>query len=141
VDPVERLWELKRRMDKLKRSPEAAVMFGMLTAAGLAPTAVERAAVEVMRKKASLVLTNVPGPRRPVYLAGARLAGVMFWVPMAGRLGLGLSIFTYAGHVTLGVAADAGLVPEPHELIEDFEAELDSLAEAVRDAGHTRPLH
>jgi WS/DGAT/MGAT family acyltransferase len=139
--PVERLWELKRRMDRLKRSPEAALTFGMLSAAGLAPTAVERAAVEVLRKKASLVLTNVPGPKRPVFLAGARLAGVMFWVPMAGRLGLGLSLFSYAGHVTLGVAADAGLVPEPHELLAGFEAELDSLAEAVRAAGHTRPLH
>jgi WS/DGAT/MGAT family acyltransferase len=140
-EPVARLWELKRRMDRLKRSPEAAVTFGMLAAAGMAPSAVEKAAVEVMRKKASLVLTNVPGPKRPVYLAGTRLAGVMFWVPMAGRLGLGLSLFSYAGHVTLGVAADAGLVPEPHALIEDFEAELDSLAEAVKDSGSSRPLH
>jgi WS/DGAT/MGAT family acyltransferase len=141
ADPVDRLWELKRRMDKLKRSPEAAVVFGMLSAAGLAPAPVERMAVDVMRKKASVVLTNVPGPKRPVYLAGARLAGVMFWVPMAARLGVGLSIFSYAGHVTLGVAADVGLVPEPRELIEDFEAELESLAEAVRDSGHARPLH
>jgi WS/DGAT/MGAT family acyltransferase len=140
-EPVARLWELKRRMDKLKRSPEAAVMFGMLAAAGMAPTAVERAAVEVMRKKASLVMTNVPGPKRPVYLAGARLGGVMFWVPMAGRMGLGLSIFSYAGHVTLGVAADAGLVPEPRELITDFDEELESLAEAVRASGSTHPLH
>ncbi|MFL5355867.1 WS/DGAT/MGAT family O-acyltransferase [Archangium sp.] len=140
-DPLERLWELKRRMDTLKRSPEAAVMFGMLSAAGLAPAPVERMAVEVMRKKASLVLTNVPGPKRPVYLAGAKLSGVMFWVPMPARLGVGLSIFSYAGHVTLGVAADAGLVPEPHELLEDFELELESLAEAVRGAGHPVPLH
>jgi diacylglycerol O-acyltransferase / wax synthase len=140
-DPVDRLWELKRRMDKLKRSPEAAVVFGMLSAAGLAPAPVERMAVDVMRKKASVVLTNVPGPKRPVYLAGARLAGVMFWVPMAARLGVGLSIFSYAGHVTLGVAADEGLVPEPRELIEDFEAELESLAGAVRDSGHSRSLH
>jgi diacylglycerol O-acyltransferase / wax synthase len=140
-DPVDRLWELKRRMDKLKRSPEAAVVFGMLSAAGLAPAPVERMAVDVMRKKASVVLTNVPGPKRPVYLAGARLAGVMFWVPMAARLGVGLSIFSYAGHVTLGVAADEGLVPDPRELIEDFEVELESLAEAVRDSGHSRPLH
>ncbi|KFA94407.1 WS/DGAT/MGAT family O-acyltransferase [Archangium violaceum] len=141
VDPVDRLWELKRRMDKLKRSPEAAVVFGMLSAAGLAPAPVERMAVDIIRKKASVVLTNVPGPKRPVYLAGARLGGVMFWVPMAARLGVGLSIFSYAGHVTLGVAVDEGLVPEPRELIEDFEAELESLAEAVRDSGHSRPLH
>jgi len=139
-EPLERLWELKRRMDRLKRSPEAAVMFGMLTAAGMAPTAVERMAVEVMRKKASLVLTNVPGPRRPVYLAGAKLSGVMFWVPMAGRLGLGLSIFSYSGHVTLGVAADASLVPEPRELVQGFEQELTAMAEAVKAAGHS-PLH
>jgi len=134
-DPVARLWELKRRMDALKRSPEAALVFGLLTAAGFVPASVERAAVEVMRRKSSLVLTNVPGPRRPVYLAGARLSGMAFWVPMAGRLGLGLSLFSYAGHMTLGVAADAGLVPEPREIIEDFEAELASLAQAVRDAG------
>ena len=139
-EPLERLWELKRRMDRLKRSPEAAVMFGMLTAAGMAPTVVERVAVEVMRKKASLVLTNVPGPRRPVYLAGAKLSGVMFWVPMAGRLGLGLSIFSYSGHVTLGVAADASLVPEPRELVQGFEQELTAMAEAVKAAGHS-PLH
>jgi diacylglycerol O-acyltransferase / wax synthase len=134
-EPVERLWELKRRMDSLKRSPEASVVFGMLTAAGLAPAPVERAAVEVMRRKSSLVLTHVPGPRRPVYLAGARLSGMAFWVPMAGRLGLGLSLFRYAGHVTLGVAVDAGLVPEPRVLIEDFEAELEALAQAVREVG------
>ncbi|MFY0564378.1 WS/DGAT/MGAT family O-acyltransferase [Archangium lansingense] len=140
-NPVDRLWELKKRMDKLKRSPEAAVVFGMLSAAGLAPAPVERMAVDVMRKKASVVLTNVPGPKRPVYLAGARLAGVMFWVPMAARLGVGLSIFSYAGHVTLGVAADEGLVPDPRELIEDFEEELESLAEAVRESGHSSPLH
>jgi diacylglycerol O-acyltransferase len=135
-DPVGRLWELKRRMDELKRSPEAAMVFGMLTAAGLAPAPVERAAVDVMRRKSSLVLTNVPGPKRPVYLAGAKLSGMAFWVPMAGRLGLGLSLFSYAGHVTLGVAVDAGLVPDPRVLIADFEAELDALAQAVRDAAH-----
>jgi hypothetical protein len=60
---------------------------------------------------------------------------------MAARLGLGLSIFTYAGHVTLGVAVDAGLVSEPEELIADFDEELDALAEAVRGAGHTHSLH
>jgi predicted component of type VI protein secretion system len=44
------------------------------------------------------------------------------------------------GHVTLDVAADAGLVPEPRELVQDFEEELTSLAEAVRASGHS-PLH
>lgn len=137
--PVERLWELKRRMDAIKRSPQAAVVFGLLTAAGRAPAPMERLAVELMRRKASLVLTHVPGPKRSLYLAGARLGGVAFWVPMAGRLGLGLSLFTYEGQVTLGVASDAGLVPEPRELIACFEQELEGLAEAVRQGEAPRP--
>jgi diacylglycerol O-acyltransferase / wax synthase len=139
-DPVERLWELKRRMDRLKRSPEAAVTFGLLSAVGLTPMPVERMAVDVMRRKASLVMTNVPGPKRPVYVAGTRLAGLVFWVPMAG-LGLGLSLFSYAGHVVLGVAADAGRVPEPGRLIDAFEEELETMAEAVREAGGAGRLH
>ncbi|HSP81495.1 MAG TPA: WS/DGAT domain-containing protein, partial [Myxococcaceae bacterium] len=140
-EPLARLWELKRRMDRLKSSPEAVVMFGMLAAAGRAPLSVERRAVEVMRRKASLVMTNVPGPKRPVYVAGARLAGVMFWVPMAARLGLGLSLFSYAGCLTLGVAADANLVPEPEQLTRAFDVELAALAEAVREAGGQGSLH
>jgi diacylglycerol O-acyltransferase / wax synthase len=140
-EPLGRLWELKRRMDQLKNSPEAAVMFGMLTAAGMAPAAVERKAVEVMRRKVSLVMTNVPGPKRPVYVAGAKLAGVMFWVPMAARLGLGLSLFSYAGCLTLGVASDAHLVPEPERLTRAFDAELAALSDAVRTAGGKGPRH
>jgi hypothetical protein len=51
----------------------------------------------------------------------------MFWVPQSGRLGLGISILSYAGHVTVGVATDAGLVPEPDEIVLGFYGEYDEL--------------
>jgi len=49
---------------------------------------------------------------------------VMFWVPQSGRLGLGISILSYAGGVMLGVATDEGLVPDPERIVAEFEKEL-----------------
>ncbi|MDY7226836.1 WS/DGAT/MGAT family O-acyltransferase [Hyalangium rubrum] len=132
-EPRRRLRELKRRMDALKRSPEAAVTFSLLGMVGLAPAALERRIVEVLGTRGTLIMTNVPGPRHPVYLAGTRLSGLMFWVPQAAKLGLGVSIFSYAGQVTVGVSVDAGLVPDPRRLVSAFHAELSSLAST--DAG------
>jgi WS/DGAT/MGAT family acyltransferase len=128
--PLERMRELKRRMDALKRSPQALVTMGVLEVAGWAPMAVERAVADLLETKATLVMTNVPGPRRPVHLAGMRLGGVMFWALPAG-LGLCVSVFSYAGQVALGVTADAGLVPDPQALIEGFHEELDALWQAA----------
>jgi hypothetical protein len=102
--------------------------FGALNVLGLAPAPVERALVETLGTRATLIVTNVPGPRQPVYLAGTRLEGVMFWVPQAGKLGLGVSLFSYAGQVTVGVAADAGLIAEPDALVDGFHRELAALA-------------
>ncbi|WP_426749140.1 WS/DGAT/MGAT family O-acyltransferase [Myxococcus sp. Y35] len=126
--PLRRLQELTRRMERLKRSPEAVLTFGALELLGYTPAALERWAVDTFGSKASLVATNVPGPREPVSLAGTRLEGLTFWVPQTGHLSLGVSLFSYAGQVTVGVAADAGRVPDPHALIEAFHAELDALA-------------
>ena len=138
VEPRRRLRALKQRMDALKRSPEAALTFGMLGMVGMVPVAVERAAVDVLAAKGSLIMTNVPGPRHPVYLAGTKLAGLMFWVPQSGKVGLGVSIFSYAGQVTVGVSVDAGLVPDPHRLVSGFRDELRALASEASpgDASH-----
>jgi hypothetical protein len=40
---------------------------------------------------------------------------------------MSVAIFSYAGEVTLGVMTDAGLVPDPENIIEAFEPELESL--------------
>jgi WS/DGAT/MGAT family acyltransferase len=131
TEPRQRLRTLKQRMDVLKRSPEAAVTFVILRLMGLAPAAVQRAVVDALARKGTLVVTNLPGPRHPVYLAGTKLAGLMFWVPQTARVGLGVSIFSYAGEVTVGVSVDAALVPDPHRLLIAFQDELEALAAAA----------
>ena len=114
-------------MEALKGSPEAPVSLDVLAAVGFSAQAVQEAVVRVIGTKATAVLTNVPGPPIPLYLAGQPIDSLMFWAPQSGRLGLGISILSYAGHVTVGVATDAGLVAEPDEIILGFYAEYDEL--------------
>ena len=128
--PRERLAEIKRRMDELKSSLQPVVAFGALSAIGFLPSRLQSLPVQFFGSKASVVLTNVPGPREPLYLAGEPLKRAMFWVPQSGRLGLGISILTYAGEVLMGVASDVGLVPDPQTIVEGFHAELAELLES-----------
>jgi len=136
-DPIDRLYELKRRMDQLKGSSEAVVALGILGAIGLSPNEIKKIIIDMFQAKATAVMTNVPGPRQQLYLAGVPMSSVMFWVPQAGRLGLGISILSYAGQVRLGVATDAGLVPDPERITDAFHSEFDSLMELVRLAEQT----
>ena len=139
ADPRRRLLETKRRMDEVKASMQPVVAFGLLKALGLAPSRLQSVALDFFGAKSSLVLTNVPGPRQRLYLAGRRLERVMFWVPQSGRLGLGVSILSYAGEVMVGVASDAGLIPDPQRLVAGFEAELARLVEGPgRNRGRPR---
>lgn len=137
-EPLMRLTEVRRRMQDLKRSAEAPVTLGILGAMGVGNDAFREFVVRTLEPKATIVLTNVPGPPIPLYLAGQRIREMMFWVPQAGRLGVGISILSYAGRVYLGIATDAGLVPDPEKVLDGFYAELDRLkvlARAVLTSG------
>jgi WS/DGAT/MGAT family acyltransferase len=127
ADPAERLSELKRRMDERKGSLEVPVAFAVVKALGKIPAQIQNAIVSSGGTKATAVMTNVMGPQQRLYLAGAPLEALMFWVPKSGQVGVGVSILSYAGQVRLGAITDAGLVPDPGALIAAFHAEFDGL--------------
>lgn len=125
-DPELRARELKVTLDRIKQSSEAAVSLGVLDGLGLAPPTLERVLDDTFARKASLVVTNVPGPREQLSLAGIPLGDLVFWVPHPGRLALGVSIVSYAGTLRVGVRSDARVVAAPERLVELFEQELAS---------------
>jgi diacylglycerol O-acyltransferase len=131
-DPVLRLKEVKRRMDRIKTSPDAYINFALLSAMGYLPPVLAKKAAAVFGNKASGVLTNVPGPRQPLYYAGREIKNLMFWVPRSGQIGLGISILSYNGKVTVGIASDEGLMPDPEVLLEGFEDEFNALLDLVK---------
>ena len=132
---LERLMRVKIEMDRIKSSLEAQVGWVLVTGLGLLPAALERPAAGFFADKATLVLTNVIGPRRRRYLAGSPIRSQTFWEPESGGLGLGVSIFSYAGEVIVGAVADANAVPQPRELIRGFERAFAQLSVEVSAAG------
>jgi len=134
VDWRDRLAELKRRMDAIKGSTEAVVSFAVLQALGTASPEIESAAVGIFGSKATAVMTNVPGPRKEIYFAGKAVRSMMFWVPQSARLGLGVSILSYAGQVRLGIATDAALAPDPGAIISAFQEEMCAMLGIEQDA-------
>ncbi len=124
ADRRERLETLKSRMDAIKKSSEPMVIYGLLNAVGITGPKIESLALKLFGSKATAVMTNVPGPREEIYLAGKAMRSMMFWVPQSAKLGLGVSILSYAGQVRLGVATDSGLVPDPESIIEAFQEEM-----------------
>jgi WS/DGAT/MGAT family acyltransferase len=126
-DPLERLEVLQHRLRNLRETREAEILFGLMHLYGLVPSEVGNLLVNLLSRCVTGVLSSVPGPARRVYLAGKPVERMFFWVPQSGRLSLGLSILTYHGQATLGVACDAGLVPDPDSIIEGFHTELELL--------------
>ena len=120
------LKEVRNRMDRLKNSTEAMIVFGLQKVVAATPEAVSVGLTEFVANKTLGVLTNVPGPRAPMYLAGTEVTGVLGWVPTAADQPLGICIFSYNGTVSMGIAADAAVVGDPGRLadliVEEFEA-------------------
>jgi hypothetical protein len=108
-----RLVSVHRRMEEIKHGPDGPVSYGLLSIAGLAPEAIERRIVDLFSGKGTAVMTNVPGPRVPVSLAGVPVRTALVWAPTSGHIGL---------------MVDRALVPDPDRIVVALEDELDTLA-------------
>ena len=151
--PLERLYEVRRRMTALKGSYQPVIALGLLSAVGYGPKALQEQVTAILGNSASAVMTNVPGPQHPLYFAGRRIDELEFWVPQSGGIGMGVSILSYDGRIQFGVITDAGLVPDPAEIVARFPDEFEQLLwitlmspwgeqaaeQATSDAGSGRP--
>jgi len=125
--PLERLYAVHESMQALKGSPQALVTQGLLALVGSLPAAVEERAIDLFSAKASLVASNLPGPAQPLFLCGAHVSQILFWVPQAGSIGLGVSMLSYDGRVQLGVTCDRGLIADPGALVRRIGSEFERL--------------
>lgn len=72
-EPIFRLREVKKRMDHLKQSPDAIVAFMVLSTLGISSATIAKTASNFFGNKATAVMTNVPGPPKPLYFSGKKL--------------------------------------------------------------------
>ena len=111
-------------------SPIALEMFAAIS--GLAARAYSRWHLsELHRPLFNLVITNVPGPQRPLTLDGAPLLAYAGAAPLADGLRLILPVYSYRGTLSVGITADREAMPDPAGFAAALEDALDELEAAV----------
>ena len=126
-NPVARLQAVRARMNELKSSYQPLLAFAVLSVAGLMAKPVQDLILGLFAKKATAVMTNVPGPAVPLKLCGSTLRQTLFWVPASGDIGVGVSILSYGGGVQFGLITDEALCADPQGVIDRFEPEFEKL--------------
>jgi diacylglycerol O-acyltransferase len=134
TDPHERIAEMHRRMELMKHSYQPAVTFGLQRLVSSSPEQVSTALTTYLANRAVGVLSNVPGPRSRLTMAGTPLAGLLGWAPCSGDQPLTVCIMSYADNVHVGFGADATLVPDAERLAPLFVEEGVAMYTAV--VGH-----
>ena len=139
TDQGRRRARVKTQMDQIKSSREAVFVYTMLQRMGQLPAAAQNAWVDAFAGKATAIITNVAGPLHRVQIAGTPVAGMMGWVPVTGPLGLGLSIVSYAGQLSVGLASDAHLLPDHDRLLALLEEEVGALHTTAASSSPPEP--
>jgi WS/DGAT/MGAT family acyltransferase len=140
ANPLARVHEIHRRMEALKSSYEPPVTLGLLEALGHAPQGAQDMVFDLLLSRATAVMTNVPGPQQPLYLAGSEIKQAMFWVPQPGNIGMGVSILSFNGRVQFGLITDMAMVPDPQAIVARFKPEFEQLLYYVLlNAEHDAP--
>jgi WS/DGAT/MGAT family acyltransferase len=140
ANPFARLFMVRQRMNELKSSYQPPLTLGILAAVGVAPKIVQQQFLDILAAKASTVMTNVPGPKQPLYLAGSCLEQCMFWVPQSGDIGIGVSILSYNDNVQFSLITDHHFVPDPETITPLFAAEFDKMMLALLMLDWEQPL-
>jgi len=126
-NPFKRLALLRERMLDMRGSYQPPLTMLLLGLSGVVPKFLQDQFLDVLANKASAVMTNVPGPQQPLYLAGQRIDQIMFWVPQSGDIGIGVSILSYNQKVQFGLIADRRFIPDPQAVIPLFRAEFEKI--------------
>ncbi len=79
----------------------------------------------------NLVITNVPGPPVPIYLAGARVHGHVGTAPLFDGMGLILVIFSLAGKISIGITSCPEVMADVTEMEALLERSLETLEAPV----------
>ena len=87
----------------------------------------------------NVVISNVPGPPFPLYLAGAELVAAYPMGPIMEGSGLNITVLSYRDSVDFGFMADPELVPDVWELADHVQAALEELKAAAGLGGSAKP--
>ncbi len=106
ADPLERVELISEKTRELKRSRNALGVQMLMRAADWTPTMLLSLGARAARGQVDMIVTNVPGPQFPLYMAGAKTLALYPQVPLIPGTPLGAALFSYDGKLFWGFNAE-----------------------------------
>jgi WS/DGAT/MGAT family acyltransferase len=133
-DPVERLLKIRRAMQGIKESGQAVGAQVLTTLTGFAPPTImaQAARLQARQRLFNVVVTNVPGPQRPLYMQGRELEALYPMVPLAENTALGIAIMSYNGQLNFGLTADYDALADVEVLADELRSAIEELSAAAQ---------
>ena len=135
-DPVRRLQDVRVATTALKEAGEPDGADALLELVGHAPSLVQRAVGRLVAspRAFNLVVSNIPGPREPLYMLGCELEQAYPVVPLADRHALSIGFTTIRDEACFGLYADRESLPDSDLIALDIEDSIDELLECAAGA-------
>ncbi len=134
-DPIEQVEAISTLTANLKETDASLGVETIMDVAEWIPGPILSRALESVSGSGpvNMIVTNVPGPQFPLYLAGAKLLAMYPIVPLIPGGGLGVALFSYEGKLCWGLNGDYELVPDLPAFKADIQAAFEELREAAVD--------
>jgi diacylglycerol O-acyltransferase / wax synthase len=128
-DPLRRLLDVKAEVATRKRGGQPEGADRVLKAFGYAPRTVQRVLSHLVASPHAfnLVVSNIPGPREPLYMLGCELEEVYPVVPIADRHALAIGVTTIKDEAFFGIYADRESLPDADKLAECLDQSAEEL--------------
>ncbi len=141
ADPVVRYREICARTEAAKRSfaADAAETLTHLPGGPPATLLQQVARMQWAQRVLNLVVTNVPGPPQPLYVAGARLLEIAPFLPLGPNVAIGIAALSYAGQLGIGLIGDYDVAHDLNVLASDVTDAFTELLACVDRPARARP--
>lgn len=135
-DPVVRLNRISFEMAMLKEGGQMVGAQTLVALTGFAPPTLHamgaRLAGDLSRRVANVVITNVPGPQTPLYVAGAEMLGAYPVLPLTKGMAVTIGLTSYNGGVFFGLNADRDAMDDIDVLTACIPEAVDELLDTTR---------
>jgi WS/DGAT/MGAT family acyltransferase len=140
-DPVARLANITEQLHHLKGSGHAEAGSVLTVLSERSPDALfalgVRANARARQANINTTVTNVPGPRVPLYMLGRTVTRIYAYpppFPVGARTAIG--VYSYGGNVQFGVTGDYSSVPDVDVICDGMQDGFTAILAAANDAAH-----
>jgi WS/DGAT/MGAT family acyltransferase len=133
MSPAGRLRRVTAATRELKSSHQAVAASALIGLGTWAPPTLHALSARLVARQrvTNLVVSNVPGPQVPLYLAGARQVATYPVMPLGPTLALSIAVTSLSGVMGFGFTADWDAVPDVQNLAGHVVESFDDLVKAA----------